>query len=209
MQVSETLKKAWAAVEDAGLPEEIHEVAFREAVRMLVPASTAPVDAAAGPRAGKPSGNGGGGAASGSGGGGSNGEGKIIETENAIYDTVVAQTGVGRHRLEQVVHLDDGALKVSIPGLKLGKNNAERARAVAQILTITRGFGIEENETSLEIIRTECDRLRVYDQNNFSSHMKALVGYVITGTGTNRRVRAKGPGIAAFPGLVDSLLGDE
>jgi hypothetical protein len=39
--------------------------------------------------------------------------------------------------------------------------------------------------------------------------MKALTGYVITGSGGNRRVRAKGPGIAAFPALVDKLLGAE
>lgn len=208
MEVSETLKKAWAAVEGAGLPERIHEVAFREAVRLLVPVPAAGAPAAAAPREGKPSGTG----DSGTGGpgvGGSNGDGGIEVPEDEIYDRVVTQTGVDRDKLEQVVHLDGDVLKVSIPGLKLGKNNAERARAVAQILTITRGFGIEENETSLEVIRSECDRLRVYDQNNFSSHMRALVGYVITGTGTNRRVRAKGPGVAAFPALVDYLLGGE
>ena len=37
MEVSETLKKAWTAVEDAGLPEKIQEAAFREAVRLLIP----------------------------------------------------------------------------------------------------------------------------------------------------------------------------
>jgi hypothetical protein len=39
--------------------------------------------------------------------------------------------------------------------------------------------------------------------------MKALNGYVISGTGQNRRLRAKGPGIAAFPHVVDNLLGAE
>lgn len=205
MEVSETLKKAWAAVEDAGLPEQIHEVAFREAVRLLVPLPVASAQGVVAPRVGKAGGVSGVGS---EGGGGPNGGG-IKVSEEEIYERVAAQTGVARDKLEQVVHLDGEVLKVSIPGLKLGKNNAERARAVAQILTVTRGFGLEENETSLELIRAECDRLRVYDQNNFSSHMKALVGYVITGTGANRRVRAKGPGIAAFPALLDNLLGAE
>jgi hypothetical protein len=204
MEVSETLKKAWTAVEDAGLPEKIHEAAFREAVRLLVPVPVVITPAAVG-QAGKPSRTDGSGAA----GGRSNGDGGITVSEDDIYDRVVAQTGVDREKLEQVVHLDDGTLRVSVPGIKLGKNNAERARAVAQILTITRSFGIEEHETSLDVIRAECDRLRVYDQANFSSHMKALTGYVITGSGGNRRVRAKGPGIAAFPALVDKLLGAE
>ena len=203
MDVSETLKKAWAAVEAAGLPEKLHEAAFREAVRLLGPAPVVIGPAAGVQRVGKPGGTDGGGA----GGLSSNGDSGITVSEDDIYDRVVAHTGVDRGELEQVVHLDDGALKVSIPGLRLGRNNAERARSVAQILTITRGFGIEEHETSLDVIRAECDRLRVYDQNNFSSHMKALTGFVITGSGANRRVRAKGPGIAAFPALVDKLLG--
>jgi hypothetical protein len=125
-----------------------------------------------------------------------------------MYDKVVAQTGVSRDKLEQIVHLDDDGPRISIPGLKLGRNNAERARAVAQVLTIVRGFALGENETPLDVIRGECERLKVYDSANFSSsHMKALNGYVINGTGQNRRVRAKGQGIAAFPGVVDSLLG--
>jgi hypothetical protein len=203
MEVSETLKKAWEAVEDAGLPEKLHEAAFREAVRLLVPA---PVAAAAVQRVGRPSGTDGGAGGSSA---GTNGDGGITVSEDDIYDRVVAQTGVDREKLDHVVHLDNGTLKVSMPGLRLGRNNAERARTVAKILTITRGFGIEEHETSLDVIRAECDRLRVYDQNNFSGHMKALNGFVITGSGGNRRVRAKGPGIAEFPALVDMLVGAE
>jgi hypothetical protein len=202
MNVSETLKQAWAAVQEASLPEEMHEVAFREAVRLLAPASKE----IAGERGmGTPSGNKSSGGTGGS--GGSESDGGPSRTENEIYDLVVQQTGVDRDKLAQVVHLDDDDPKVGIAGIKLGKNNAERARAVAQILTMTRGFGLGESETSLEIIRAECDRLKVYDSANFSSHMKALTGYVITGTGQNRRLRARGPGVAAFPGLVDNLLG--
>ena len=205
MEVGETLKRAWAAVKDAGLPESIHEVAFREAVRLMAPGPAASAPSLAAPQVASLGGSGKGNVDGAS----SNGAGGITVPEAKIYDRVVAQTGVDRDKLEQLVHLDGEVLKVSVPGLKLGKTNAERARAVAQILTITRGFGVEESETSLELIRAECDRLRVYDQNNFSSHMKALVGFVVTGTGANRRVRAKGPGIAAFPSLVDNLLGAE
>ncbi|MCG2798014.1 MAG: hypothetical protein L6367_05675 [Cellulomonas sp.] len=208
MGASETLKKAWAAVKDADLPESIHEVAFREAVRLLAPPPAATTPGPIAPGGAKLSGR----VGTGNGaptGDGAEGGGGIAVSEATIYDRVVAQTGVDREKLEQLVHLDGDVLKVSIPGLRLGKTNAERARSVAQILTITRGFGLEESETSLELIRAECDRLRVYDQNNFSGHVKALAGFVVTGTGANRRVRAKGPGIAAFPGIVDKLLGLE
>lgn len=199
MDVSETLKKAWTAVEDAGLPEKIQEVAFREAVRILVPASTAQVKE---PPAAKPSGNGGSGA------GPSDGTTGSDVSEGEIYDRVVAATGADRDKLEQIFHLNDDGLRLSLPGIKLGKTNAVRARTVAHIITIARGFGLEEAETSLEVIRTECERLKVYDSANFSSHMKGLSGFVINGSGQNRRLRAKGPGIVAFPALVDGLLGD-
>src|SRR5947209_9502749 len=45
MDVSATLKTAWKAVESAGLPEQIQEAAFREAVRLLAP--TEPVSSPA------------------------------------------------------------------------------------------------------------------------------------------------------------------
>jgi hypothetical protein len=97
---------------------------------------------------------------------------------------------------------------VSIPGIKLGKNNAEKTRAIAQILTIVRGFGLDEAETSVEVVRAEAIRLKCYDSANFSSQLGKLSGFVITGSGTNRRIRSKAAGIQAFPGLVDSLLGE-
>lgn len=211
MEVSETLKKAWAAVEDAGLPDKIHEVAFREAVRLLVPVPVVTAAPAAAPRvsgqAGKSGSTGGGASTGGSGGGGSNGDGtKITEAEDAILDKVEMHTGVPRTKLEELVHLDDGVLKVSIPGIKLGKNNADKTRAIAQIITIVRGFGLDEQETSVELVRAEAQRLRCYDQANFAAHLGKLNGYLITGSGTNRRIRAKSAGIQSFAALVDSLL---
>lgn len=205
MEVSETLKKAWAAVEDAGLPDRIHEVAFREAVRLLVPVPVVTAAPAAAPRvsgqAGKPGSTGGGASADGSGDGT-----KITEAEDAILDKVEMHTGVPRTKLDELVHLDDGVLKVSIPGIKLGKNNADKTRAIAQIITIVRGFGLDEQETSVELVRAEAQRLRCYDQANFAAHLGKLNGYLITGSGTNRRIRAKSAGIQSFAALADSLL---
>jgi hypothetical protein len=202
VEVSETLKRAWTAVQEAGLPEQMHGVAFREAVRLLAPDVHL---ASKKLRTGSASAEGSGGA---SGSGGPNDAASGV-TEEQMYERVVQQTGVDRDKLEKIVHLDDDGPKVSIAGIKLGKNNAERARVVAQILTIVRGFGLGESEIPLEVIRTECDRLKVYDSANFSSHMKALSGYVINGVGQNRRLRPKGQGIGAFSGLVSGLLGSE
>ncbi|RSM61589.1 hypothetical protein DMB66_24515 [Actinoplanes sp. ATCC 53533] len=120
---------------------------------------------------------------------------------------MIEHTGVDREKLEQIVHLDGDVLKMSLPGIKLGKNNAEKTRAVAHILTIVRSFGMEESETSVDVVRTEVSRLKCYDSANFSSQLSKLSGFIITGSGSNRRIRAKAAGIAAFPALVDNLLG--
>jgi hypothetical protein len=211
MEVSETLKKAWTAVEDAGLPERIQEAAFREAMRLLIPTQVEAASAAA-PRAsgqtGKPGATSGASGSGSSGGGGNGDVSKITEAESTILGKVEQNTGVSREKLEELVHLDDGVLKVSIPGFKLGKSNADKTRAIAQILAIVRGFGLDEDETSLELVRAEAQRLKCYDSANFSSQVKVLNGYLITGSGTNRRIRAKSAGINAFPAFVEGLLGE-
>ncbi len=199
MDVAEVLKRAWSAVDEAELPEHVQPIGFREAVRLLAPDAPADVrdSRSSALRKDKVDHST----------GGQNGDEDVAVSESEIYDRVVEHTGVDRERLEQVLHLDDGAVRVSLPGLRLGRNNAERTRAVAQILTIARGFGLEETETSLEIVRRECTRLKVYDSANFSAHIGTLDGYVVSGTGQNRRLRAKSPGIQAFPVLVDALVG--
>lgn len=197
MKPAEILKLAWDAVKAAGLPDHLEEVAFREAVRLVSPPHGVDVSSP-GIAFPEPSAQIGGAIA----------EVRPAFSEADVYSRVSQQTGVAREHLEGVVHMDGDSIKVSVPGLKLGKTNADRARAVAQILVITRGFGFEESDTPLEVIRDECDRLRLYDANNFSSQMKALVGYVITGTGASRRVRAKAAGIQAFPALVNSLVNE-
>jgi hypothetical protein len=211
MEVSETLKKAWAAVEEAGLPETIQEAAFREAVRLLAPA---PVMVPAGSgRVGRPGQTGGGsgglptGSSSTDGGTSTADSGDITLPENELLAKVATQTNVAQEKLEELVHVDDGVLKISLPGIKLGKNNADKTRTIAQILTIVRGFGMDEDGTSVELIRNEAQRVKCYDSANFSSHLSTLQGYVIAGSGTNRRIRSKAAGIQAFPAIVDALLG--
>jgi hypothetical protein len=213
MGTSEVLKNAWAAVEAADLPEKIHEVAFREAVRLEAPVQTgAQVPVRAGKPGGGPRGSSTGSRSSGgSGSGSSNGnssEGDISIAEGDLLAKVVEHTGADRDMLETLVHLDEGNLRVSVPGLKLGANNADRTRTIAHLFTIVRGFGLGEDGTLVELVRNEAQRLKCYDSANFSSQLNKLQGFVITGTGTNRRIRAKSGGIQEFPNLVAKLAGE-
>lgn len=201
-ELSETLKQAYEAVVAAEIPEHLQEIAFGGALEMLRPdarAPTAPTPAIT------PFGTGTGGTGTAS--------AKTVDTdgapavlENVMYDRVVAHTGVARSKIEALVHMDDGLPTVSIPGLKLGKNNAEKTRRIAAILSIVRGFGLGEYETPVEAVRAEATRLKCYDSANFSSYLAKIDGYVVTGAGQTRRIRAKAPAIAGFPALVDLLI---
>jgi hypothetical protein len=194
-------KEAWSAVEEAGLPPEIQSAAFREAVRLIAGGAQSARSTGASALAKPPI------VGNRTVPGASNGEvpGSGV-SESEIYDRVVRQTGVDRAKLEELLHLDGDELRISVPGLRLGNNNADRTRAVAQLLSISRGFGFEEGETPLEVVRAECIRLKVYDRPNFSTQIGRLNGFVVSGSGQNRRIRAKSAGIEAFASFVDGLL---
>lgn len=195
-EVSETLREAYAAVQAAGVPEHLQEVAFREAMRILSP--SAPPAPAVNPAADKAKGRGGDTAV----------DAEQVVSEETMYARVAEQTATDRDKVEQLVHMDNDVPRVTIPGMRLGKNNAEKTRAIAQILTIFRGFGLGENDTSLEVVRNEAIRLKCYDSANFTAQLAKLDGYVITGSGQSRRIRAKATGIQSFPAFVDRILGE-
>jgi hypothetical protein len=203
-EVSDTLKQAHEAVVESGVPEELHEVAFREAVRLITMSAAAPRRSSTGTArlwtqhvlssAAAPA--------------DTSAPPVATVSEDEMYDRVVSQTDVDRDKLELLVHLDDDGPRIDMAGLKLGKNNAERTRAVAQILAIVRGFGLGEEATEVSIIRDECNRLKVYDSANFASQVGKIPGFVLSGSGSNRKIRPRGPGIQAFPALVDNLIED-
>ena len=193
-ELSKTLRAAYDAVREAGIPERLEEAAFREAMRVMVPAPGA-APARAVPAVVPPRGK-------------QDPESVPEVTEDELYARVIDQTGVDRDKLEQLVHLDNGTPKITLSGMKLGKNNAEKTRVVAQVLTIVRGFGLGENDTALEVVRSEVGRLKCYDSANFTAQLAKLDGFVVTGSGQNRRIRAKSNGIQAFAALVERLVGE-
>lgn len=207
MELAESIKTAWAAVEDSGVPENMQELAFKEALRSLIGPSR-PV-APAGRDVGADTGGGSGDGSWQSGYEPGDGDGTNTADEQAVIAAVSEHTGVPRERLEQVFHLDNGAVKVSVNHNALGKNSADKARATAQIITVVRKIGMGHNDTDFDIIRDECQRKHFYDGKNFASgHMPGIDGFVVKGEGRHKRLEARTSGISAFPGLIDKVLGD-
>ena len=206
MSASSVLKEAWAAVEEAGLPDRLHEVAFREAVRLIAPPpAEAPVPRQLGQSNGARTLNT---ASAGAGVGATQGEGALTISEDELVRKVASGTGADADALSNLIYIDGGVLRLTLPGIKLGRNNADRTRTIAALFTVIRSFGLDEDDTSVELVREEAQRLKCYDTANFASQLKALQGFVIKGAGVNRRIQAKGPGINDFPALVAKLAGE-
>ena len=211
MELTESIRTAWAAVEDAGVPEHMQEVAFKEALRSLLGPARDGALSPPGARAGAGS------RAKDAGGSGSKlddsegsegGDGTTAVDERAVITAVSEHTGVPVEKLEQVFHVDNGVVKLSVNHTALGKNSAEKARATAQIITVVRKIGMGHNDTDFDLIRDECQRKHFYDSKNFASaHMPGIDGFVVKGEGRNKRLEARTTGINAFPGLVDKVLG--
>ncbi len=137
-----------------------------------------------------------------------NNEGQQL-TEDEVIAAVAEHTGVPVERLERVFHLDDGSPKLLLAGNRLGNSAAEKTRATAQILTVVRKVGMGQPDTSYDVIRAECERLHFYDSKNFASqHLPRIEGFGTKGAGHGRRLEARNGGIAAFPTLIDRVLGE-
>lgn len=204
MELVESIKLAWAAVEESGVPEQMQEFAFKEALRSLL-GTAAP----ARPGLDRPASAG---AGTGSVGGYDDGEsedaGAGTVDERAVIAAVSEHTGVPAEKLEQVFHIDNSLVKISVNHNALGKNAADKARATAQIITVVRKIGMGHGDTDFDIIRDECQRKHFYDSKNFASaHMPGIDGFVVRGEGRSKRLEARTSGINAFPNLIDKVLG--
>lgn len=204
MELAESIKTAWAAVEDSGIPENMQELAFREALRSLLGTQpVVPIDRGSGVGTGALSGSSSQQSDSGE------GDGTTTVDEQAVIAAVSEHTGVSSEKLEQVFHIDNGVVKVFLNHNALGKNSADKARATAQIITVVRKIGMGHNDTDFDIIRDECQRKHFYDGKNFASkHMPGIDGFVVKGEGRNKRLEVRASGINAFGGLIDKVLGD-
>lgn len=197
MLTSDQLTEAWKVVDQADLPEGMREAALREVLRSLY----VEADTAGKPRRvsdGKKDKD------------GDSGESGDSISEQDMLAEVARQTDVPVEQLEQLVMLEDGELKIVLGNKDVGKkSNAEGTRIVARILTVVGLHGLGRADTTFDLIRKECERLKVYDSKNFASnHMMTVDGFAVRGTGSARRLEARSPGLRAFPELVSQLLGD-
>lgn len=187
MEASEVLTKAWSAVQASGVPEGLYEVAFREAVALLKGTNGTRLKAPLVDEAGAPAEAATEGAA----------EAAQVDTE-ALIQKFADESGIDTAELVEVFFFDaDGTAHLNVAGRKLGESTAAKAKAVATAIAAAYHYAADEPSVSVELIRTECTRLKCFDKKNFFTHMGSAPGTVLSGSGSSRVLRIKSNEIEA------------
>lgn len=209
MAVSDLIAEAWKAVKDAGVPEPLHEVAFKEAMSVLTAgtsqANVKPAGggaAAAAPKAkakAKPTAR------------RETTEDEVIGTvlpDDDLFDKFSAETGVPRQALEEVFYFDGGKPILNGPARKLGSNLASQARTVAIALTAAYHYALDVRDVPAAKVADECKRLKCWDTDNFSSYMAKEKAVNFIGPRGKKVFRIKQPDtVEALKKTVNSIRG--
>ncbi|HEV2889141.1 MAG TPA: hypothetical protein VGX28_02090 [Frankiaceae bacterium] len=179
MDVQKLLSTAWQAVEQSGIPQELHEVALKEAISYLRSGSSAPphMRDQPGDRAGERQDEGGSGERRG---------GDSPSGEDAFFQQLAHESGVAEADLRDVLNLrQDGSVIVTVPTKDLGTSTAEQARTVTALVAGARSKGLGEKPVDADAVRAEVKRKGCFDQNNYASKsLGALKGF---NSGANKK----------------------
>lgn len=194
MDVQEVLQKAIDAVNGANIPSELREVAFSRAIDLIVGVEPA---ASTGSQGSNDSAAGGGEA-----GGKPTGSDRLTKIADAI--------GVSRERIEMIYdeHEDDLQI-VADPG-QLGTTMKERSKSIGLLLAAGRQLGgWDEGTTPDSVVRSEIDRLGVYDGGNYSKYMKDMSAWFnVNGSGRSATFKLKFQGREYLKNFAKGLVGE-
>lgn len=182
VEAHELIAQAWKAVEKAGVPEALHETAFKEAVAFLRGTETD------GPASG--------GTASTAKRAAKRAPAKRAATrapasrqasttvtadvdEDTFFRDLAHESGVPEDDLRDILNLTkDGKVQVTPPTRTLGKTQAEQAKTVIALVAGARSRGLGERPVSADAVRREVERKGCFQVNNFAAkHLGPLKGF--------------------------------
>lgn len=155
-------------MEKAGVPPELQEFAFKEAVSFLREGLGAPSA---------------GGAAQEHSSSGKAGESAKASRDqhdgSSFFAHLAHESGVSETDLRDVLRLaDDKKVMVTPATRTLGSNKSEQARTVISLVASARGIGLRESPVNAEHVREELRRKGCYDRSNFArTHLGPLKGF--------------------------------
>lgn len=176
---------ALAAVDQAGVPEALREVAFGETLRSLYDEPGSVDVTVAEPVAIELS----------------------VAEQNTVHGRVSEQTGVPVADLEKVFSVEDGVIELLGQPSRFGSTHAVQAKTIAQIVTVVHALGLDLKETPVEILREACDSKYCYNERYFLRQLRELQGFTVKEERKNVLLVPQGAGLAAFPGIIEGIVG--
>jgi hypothetical protein len=194
VEPEEVLTKAYAAVEGAGIPPELREVALSKAIDLYSgtvlsgPDSSEPDSLPPKPRDGA----------------------SVDEALSEGLRGVAEFFDLPHDEVEDYFAEDDeGELNFTNDPDELGSSTQAAVRALSLLLGAARkAGGYDSTSTSIEVFRNECVRHGIYDQNNFSSQVGGMTThFVINGSGKSRTFTLKPTGRKDAKKVMNKLVG--
>ncbi|BCW50095.1 hypothetical protein [Arthrobacter sp. StoSoilB13] len=200
MDITEQIAAAWDAVEKSGVPEHLHEIAFKAALSLqgvalsstttALPAAPPQTNTARGP---EPE---------------TSGRLPVVqESSDDFFGRFSRETGIDRDSLEEVFYLHEGLPGLNVPARKLGPSRSVQTRAVTLALTAAYHFGLDESGDRVAAVRKECERLKCYDLANFTRHLASAKGVNFAGPPKAKVLKTKPDAISELKELVASIRG--
>jgi hypothetical protein len=222
MAVSDMIAEAWKAVKDAGVPEGLQEIAFKEAMEELRNShgtqsrggsrraetnSGKREEASHGVGSTKPRPARGGSVAQKAEMRDDQVLGAVLPNEE-LFAKFSSETGLAREALEEVFHFENGKPILNGRTGQLGSNFAEQSRTVAVALTAAYHYALAVRDVPVGRIAEECRRKNCYDVDNFSTSLSREKAITIVGSRGNRFSHVKAADtITALRKIVDAFRG--
>jgi hypothetical protein len=172
MDVEELIRRAWSAVENAGVPEGAQAAALQGAIAFLRAEDGSAEEAAPARRdrsssskrrsTSRPP---------------AEPTGQDLPDENAFFQVLASESGVEEADLRDVLLFKDGKVTVSPPTRMFGGSRAAQAKAITALVAGARAKGLGESTVRSEFVHNELKRKQCWDMNNFNKHLGSLSGY--------------------------------
>ncbi len=197
MKVSDYINEAWEAVTAAGVPEELQELAFKEALTYLRQASTQPVDRLhpglpheSSPRPSE-AGN----------------DDEDAPDLNSFLDKLSLESGADREALEHLYNVEGNVIHLRPPARQLGSNKKEKCLRIATLLVPAYVSRTGEQRVPAQAVRNECKAKNCLDQH-FAANMNALRQITYGGSGNKRDFVLGGNWESFFRDAVEAVIGE-
>jgi hypothetical protein len=192
-KVEDVLREAAAAVDAAGVPDDLRPVAFGKAVDLItgITLSTRHDEGDPAKRQDR-----------------SSTKGKARAPSGSPLDKIAGKFDIGLDVVDEAFEAEDGTPKLTLPRAKLAKSAKSATQQIALLVSAARQAAEIETWTDADTIRDAVEGYGKLNTANFAAYVSELEDdFSFSGKGKSRRVKVRRDGFASAGALTKKLLG--